>query len=68
MENTILSEIPNQFQNAKNRMGALLDAFDDIVKANVKNQKKKSTNLTETYSRIEGIGNIVGGAVKTFTK
>jgi hypothetical protein len=34
--------------------------MNDIVKANIKNQKAKSTNLTEKYSRIEGIGDIAG--------
>jgi hypothetical protein len=49
-------------------MGALIETFDDVVKADIKNLKKKSLNLTETYSKLEGIGNVIGGLAKTFTK
>ena len=58
IEDNLLSEIPWEFQWLKNDFGALKDTYEDVFKADMKNQRKKSSWLTETYSRIEWIGDI----------
>lgn len=59
--NAKLSKIPNEFSALKKRFWALKDTYGDVVKANIKNQKDKGLGLGETFSRIEGIGDIFGG-------
>ena len=58
IEDNLLSEIPWEFQWLKNDFGALKDTYEDVFKADMKNQRKKWSWLTETYSRIEWIGDI----------
>lgn len=58
IEDNLLSEIPWEFQWLKNDFGALKDTYEDVFKADMKNQRKKWSWLTETYSRIEWIWDI----------
>ena len=55
IEDAMLSEIPWEFQELKNDVWALLDTYEDVFKADMKNQRKKWLWLTETYSRLEWI-------------
>lgn len=55
IEDAMLSEIPWEFQQLKNDVWALLDTYEDVFKADMKNQRKKWLWLTETYSRLEWI-------------
>lgn len=59
IEDSILSELPGEFSNLKRDVGALLDSYEDVFKADMKNQRKKWAGLTETYSRIEWVWDIV---------
>ena len=38
------------------------------MKADIKNQKAKWMGLIESYSRIEGIGDIIGGTLSVLTR
>ena len=55
VEDAMLSEIPWEFQKLKNDVWALLDTYEDVFKADMKNQRKKGKGLVESYSRIEWI-------------
>lgn len=58
IEDQLLSEIPWEFQALKNDFGALKDTYEDVFKADMKNQRSKGMWLTETYSRIEWLWDI----------
>lgn len=58
IEDQMLSEIPWEFQALKNDFGALKDTYEDVFKADMKNQRSKGLWLTETYSRIEWLWDI----------
>lgn len=61
IQNEILSNAPDEVKNLKRTIGALLDTKDDVIKANVKNLKKKEWGwLVESYSRIQWVADIVG--------
>lgn len=66
IEDAILAEIPGEFQKLKNDFWALADTYEDVFKADLKNQRKKWVWLTESYSRIEGIGDMLDGALSIF--
>lgn len=66
IEDSIISQIPWEFSELKRDVGALLDSYEDVFKADMKNQRKKWLGLTETYSRIEWIGDTLWGIVKLF--
>ena len=66
IEDSIISQIPWEFSELKRDVGALLDSYEDVFKADMKNQRKKWLWLTETYSRIEWIGDTLWGIVKLF--
>lgn len=66
IEDAIISEIPWEFSSLKRDVWALLDSYEDVFKADMKNQRKKWLWLTETYSRIEWIGDTLWGIVKLF--
>lgn len=66
IEDNILSEIPWEFANLKKDVWALLDTYEDVFKADMKNQRSKGMWLTETYSRIEWIGDTLGGIFQLF--
>jgi len=67
IEDNLLSEIPGEFQWLKNDFGALADTYEDVFKADMKNQKKKWAWLTETYSRIEWLWDVANGVLWMFT-
>jgi len=50
---TQLSKIPWEFQNLKNDYWSLASTFEDVMKANILNQRKKWWWLIETYTRTE---------------
>ena len=66
IEDSILAEIPWEFQKLKNDFWALADTYEDVFKADMKNQRKKGVWLTETYSRIEWAGDMINGALSIF--
>lgn len=66
IEDSIISQIPWEFSDLKRDVWALLDTYEDVFKADMKNQRKKWLWLTETYSRIEWIGDTLWGIVKLF--
>ena len=59
IEDAMLSEIPWQFSQLKRDVWALLDSYEDVFKADMKNQRSKWLWLTETYSRIEWAWDII---------
>lgn len=59
IEDSLISQIPWEFSNLKKDVGALIDAYDDVFKADMKNQRSKWAWLVEAYSRIEWIGDIL---------
>lgn len=59
IEDAMLSEIPWQFSQLKRDVWALLDSYEDVFKADMKNQRSKWLWLTETYSRIEWVWDII---------
>lgn len=59
IEDAILAEIPWEFQALKNDVWALLDTYEDVFKADMKNQRKKGSGLIESYSRIEWMADIL---------
>ena len=59
IEDSMLSEIPWQFSQLKRDVWALLDSYEDVFKADMKNQRSKWLWLTETYSRIEWVWDII---------
>lgn len=66
IEDEILAEIPWDFQKLKNDFWALADTYEDVFKADMKNQRKKWLWLTETYSRIEWAWDMLNGALSIF--
>ena len=54
-----LSTLPWEFSTLNKKYWALSETLDDVIKTNVVNLRKKWTPLEETYSRIEGIGDIL---------
>ena len=66
IEDSMLTEIPWEFSNLKRDVWALIDAYDDVFKADMKNQRNKGMWLTEAYSRIEWVGDIIEGALGVF--
>jgi hypothetical protein len=53
IEDQLLSNVPGEFSKQKKDVGALLDTYEDVFKADMKNQRSKGMGLTEAYSRIE---------------
>ena len=66
IEDNMLSEIPWEFSNLKRDVWALIDAYDDVFKADMKNQRSRGMWLTEAYSRIEWVGDIIEWALGIF--
>lgn len=66
IEDSILSELPWEFAQQKRDVGALLDTYEDVFKADMKNQRSKWLWLAETYSRIEWIWDIIEWATGIF--
>ncbi len=57
--NVIDSAKGGQFQDLMNRYGALTTLLEDVIKQDIKLQRAKWEWLTTTYSRIEGIGDVL---------
>lgn len=68
VEDATLAKIPWEFSNLKKEFWALKSTYEDILKADLKNQKAKWLNIMESYSRIEGIGDIIWGTISIFTR
>lgn len=69
IQNEILSNAPDEVKNLKRTIGALLDTKDDVIKANVKNLKKKEWGwLVESYSRIQWVADIVGWGLSILSR
>ena len=66
IEDSILAEIPWEFQKLKSDFWALADTYEDVFKADMKNQRKKGLGLAETYSRIEWAGDMINWALSIF--
>ena len=66
LEDAMLSEIPWEFSQLKRDVWALIDTYEDVFKADMKNQRKKWLWLTETYSRLEGISDTLWGIFQLF--
>ena len=67
IEDTLLSEIPWEFQSLKNDFWALADTYEDVFKADMKNQRRKWAWLTETYSRLEWLWDIANWVLWVLT-
>ena len=66
IEDQLLSEIPWEFSNLKKDVWALIDSYEDVFKADMKNQRSKGVWLTEAYSRIEWIWDMIEWALWIF--
>lgn len=66
IEDNLLSQIPWEFSNLKKDVGALIDSYEDVFKADMKNQRSKWMWITEAYSRIEWVWDIIEGAMWIF--
>lgn len=66
IEDAMLAEIPWEFQALKNDVWALLDTYEDVFKADMKNQRKKGNWLIESYSRIEWIWDTIAWLAQLF--
>jgi len=58
-----LSKIPWEFTQLKRNYWVLAETFEDVMKANLKNQRKKGMWLISTYSRLEGASDIIWSTV-----
>lgn len=67
-EDAALANIPWEFSKVKKEFWALKSTYEDVLKADIKNQKAKGMNIMESYSRIEGIGDIIWWALSIFSK
>lgn len=67
IEDAMISNIPWEFSNLKKDVGALLDSYEDVFKADMKNQRSKWLWLAETYSRIEWVWDIIEWLVGIFS-
>lgn len=68
VEDATLAKIPWEFSTLKKEFWALKSTYEDILKADIKNQKSKWADIMQTYSRIEGIGDILGWTMSIFTR
>lgn len=68
LEDEALSKIPWEFSAMKKEFWALKDTYEDVLKAHVKNQKKKGMDIMETYSRIEWASDLIWWALSVFTR
>lgn len=66
IEDNLLSQIPWEFSNLKKDVGALIDSYEDVFKADMKNQRSKWMWITEAYSRIEWVWDIIEWAMWIF--
>ena len=66
VEDDLISKIPWEFTKLKQDVWALLDTYEDVFKAHMKNQRSKWIWLTETYSRIEWIGDMLQWIIWVF--
>lgn len=55
IENKTLSSVPDEFSDLKKEFGALKATYEDVFKADMKNQRAKGIGLVESYSKIEGL-------------
>lgn len=68
IENKTLSSVPDEFSDLKKEFGALKATYEDVFKADIKNQRAKGIGLVESYSKIEGLTEMLWGAFSIFTR
>lgn len=68
IENKTLSSVPDEFSDLKKEFGALKATYEDVFKADMKNQRAKGIGLVESYSKIEGLTEMLWGAFSIFTR
>lgn len=68
IEDATLAKIPWEFSQLKKNFGALKATYEDILKADLKAQKAKWMDLIESYSRLEGIWDIIWWTLSAFTQ
>lgn len=68
IENKALSSVPDEFSDLKKEFGALKATYEDVFKADMKNQRAKGMGLVESYSKIEGLTEMLWGALSIFTR
>lgn len=68
IEDELLSKIPWEFSDLKKEFWALRSTYEDVLKADIKNQKAKWMNIIETYSKFEGIWDIIWWTLSLLTK
>ena len=63
-----LDAIPWQLKQLKKDYWALAETYEDVIKANIVNQRKKGLWLYESYSRLEWFWDIIEWALWIFSK
>ena len=58
VEDAVIAKIPGEFQDLKNDFGALADAYEDVLKADIKQQRAKEKSGLNTFSRVEWLAKI----------
>ncbi|HNG97557.1 MAG TPA: hypothetical protein PLW93_04780, partial [Candidatus Absconditabacterales bacterium] len=66
LDNTI-SSIPGEFRELKKAYGALRNVYGDATAKEMVINRKALSGLYESFSAVEGFGDIVGGIGKTLT-
>lgn len=64
----VISTLPWELKNDKRIFWALKATYEDIIKANIKAQRKKWDGIVETFSRIEWFADIIWGGVNLFSQ
>lgn len=71
-QDNILGKWPEQTKKLRKEIAALMDTKEDVIKADVRNQKKKSDIawgwLVESYWRLSGLWDVVGWILSTPVK
>ena len=71
-QDNILGKWPEQTKKLRKEIAALMDTKEDVIKADVRNQKKKSDiawgGLIESYWRLSGLWDFIWWTLSTLTK
>lgn len=67
-EDRLLSKIPWEFQALKDNFAALKSTYEDVLKADIKNQRNKWIWLVQSYSRIEWVADILWWSLSVLTR
>lgn len=67
-ENSIISSVFGKDMAGKmKKYGALAEMYQDVVKQDIVNLRKKGLGMEESFSRISGVGDVIGGAFQLIT-